>query len=480
VLRFHLNGQPVEVDASPTTTLLDYLRHTRRLTGTKEGCDEGDCGACTVAMLDPHAHGGPRWRAVNSCLVMLGMVDGHQLVTVEGLAQGDRLHPAQAAMVDRLGSQCGYCTPGVVMSLFEATYRTDLDDLAKRDDQLCGNLCRCTGYRPIRAALDDVAGQRPEDPFLGALANAEALAPVHHEAEGARFDAPTTATALVALLAEHPQARIVCGATDLGLTLTKRKGTLPHLISVSRVPELAALSTADGVHTLGATVTLTDLEAWAQTALPILARTLRFFGSRQIKHRATLGGNLCNASPIGDLPPVLLALDATLVLLGPEGERTLPIDQFFLDYRKTALRGGEIVKAIRVRSPASGAHVGSYKVSRRRELDISAVCMAAVVTTDAQGVVDHVRVAYGGMAAIPTRVAAVEHALLGQPWTEHSVAAAAAQLPEALTPIGDHRGSAWYRATVAQNLLLGFFHETATAPSAALPDRPTSTLQGAP
>jgi xanthine dehydrogenase small subunit len=476
-IRFFLNDRPVEaVDQPPTTTLLNFLR-ARGWTGTKEGCAEGDCGACTVAIVDAEAPGGPRFRAVNGCLVLLPMVQGQRVYTVEGLRRGGVYHPVQEAMVEAMGSQCGYCTPGVVMSLFEACYRDDLDRPAKLDDQLCGNLCRCTGYRPIRDAAVKIAGLRPDDSFRAALAEAPGERGFVSDAPGQFFATPTTEAALWQALAEHPGAKFICGGTDLSLAVTKRFEALPEVISLEGLPGLRTIGRRDdGGWRIGATALLADLEAATEGALEPLHRMLRFFASRQIKNRATIGGNLCNASPIGDLAPVLLALDAELELRSAAGSRRVDIDRFFLDYRRTALAPGEILAAIEIPPLGAGALASSYKVSKRRELDISAVAAAFVVEIGEGGVVTTIRAGYGGVAATPVRASHFEAAIRGRPWTRASVEAAILALADDFTPIDDHRASAWYRRTLAANLARGFFLETAEGPRPDLPQRPSGTV----
>jgi xanthine dehydrogenase small subunit len=480
-LRFNLNGVWIEERGlSPTTTLLRYLRDRRHLTGTKEGCAEGDCGACSVAVAELGADGQPVWRSVNSCLVMLPMLQGKHVVTVEALKVGDAYHPAQVAMAKALGSQCGYCTPGIVMSLFEATYRKDLDAPWKLDDQLCGNLCRCTGYRPIRDAAEAVAGTCPRDSFSEALpaAKPESMA-MHYEAAGQRFTTPGTFDELWAELDAHPDARFVVGGTDLSLEVTKKFAVIPKLVSLEGLRELKTATEIDGGFRIGSGVTISELEAFTAERLPSVHRMVRYFAARQIKHRGTVGGNLCTASPIGDLPPAFISLGATAVIRGRAGERRVPLEQFFTGYRKTALAPKEILAAIEVPRVPATARAVSYKVSKRRELDISTVSAALYVDTDAAGVVTTARLAFGGMAATPMRAAGAEAALLGQPWTAETVARAAKAIAADFTPMSDHRGSAAYRSLVAANLLRGFFDETKDVRQPALQPRHASTVQTA-
>ncbi len=478
-VQFHLNGEAVTVtDATPNTTLLDWLRRDARLTGTKEGCAEGDCGACTVAVLDAEAPEGPTWRAINSCLVLLPLVHGQRVVTVEGLApRTGALHPAQQAMVDTLGSQCGYCTPGVVMSLFEATYRQDLRSPWQLDDQLSGNLCRCTGYRPIRDAATQVAGTRPADGFSAAMAAPAAEQPaLRWVTEAGEAHIPTDFDALFDVLDRRPDARLICGATDLGLDVTKQGKRFECLVSLQGLPLRGVTLAPGGGWRIGATTRLSDLELATEHALPPVARMLRFFGSRQIKNRATVGGNLCNASPIGDLAPVLLSLGAVAVIRGRAGERRLPLADFFVAYRKTALAAGEILAAVEVPPLGADAKASAYKVSKRREMDISAVACGLWVAVDAQQTITAARFGFGGMAATPARAPAAEAAVVGQPFSAATFAAAADALRSDFTPLSDHRGSAWYRMTVATNLLKGFFHEVRETAVPLLAARPSGTL----
>jgi xanthine dehydrogenase small subunit len=511
-MHLYLNDERVEIShLDPTTTLLRYLRDEAGLRGTKEGCAEGDCGACTVVVLDPArpTNEGASYRAVNSCLLLLPMLHGKRVYTVESLARGGEPHTAQRALMERLGSQCGYCTPGIVMSLVEATYRPDLSEPWQVDDQLCGNLCRCTGYRPILAAAEAVAGARPEDELArglslwggeGALAEARGGVEVHRaEGAGRALAAPTSLGALWAEWAREPSARLVMGGTDLSLMITKRFERPARLLSLELLPELRGsevevLPSGERRWWVGAGEALSDVERLARERCPSLERMLRFFGARQIKNRGTLGGNLCTASPIGDTPPALLALGASVELRSAAGARLVPLDEFFLGYRQTALRPQELLTRVCVPLPPpidphaphmSARHDRAYKVSKRQELDISAVSAAFSVTLsrplspalDAEPpTITAARLAYGGVAAIPTRARNAEAALIGAPWSEEALERAVAALSLDFTPISDHRGSAWYRATVAGNLLRGFWHEVTEGAPARLPYRPTAAV----
>jgi xanthine dehydrogenase small subunit len=477
-LQLVLNDRALTLDeVDPNLTLLNWLREHAHLTGTKEGCAEGDCGACTVAVLDTRSPFGPSWRAVNACLLPLASLHGARVVTVEGLRSGEAHHPIQAALAERFGSQCGYCTPGFVMSMFEAAHRDDLDADWKFDDQLCGNLCRCTGYRPIREALHAIAGKHPRD-GLGEQAQEPQPAdqPLEHTAGHRRFSLPTSLAGVFEALRADPDARLIAGATDLGLEITKRDVRFSHLVSLDAVPELHGIVHTEAGWSIGAGVHLSDVERWADAELVPLARMLRFFGSRQIKNRATLGGNLCNASPIGDTAPVLLALNATVVLQAPGSVRRVPLDEFFLAYRKTALRHGEVLTRVEIPRPPEDARLGAYKVSKRREMDISSVALGALIRVDAHGLVTEARLAFGGMAATPARAHKAEQALIGSSWDQPAVESAVAALTQDFHPVSDHRGSAWYRATVAGNLLRGLLLETSRPGCARLPDRPSATI----
>ncbi len=523
--QFRLNGQPVRVDGvSPNVTLLDFLR-ARGWRGTKEGCAEGDCGACSVALVERDAAGKPCYRSINSCLALLPMVAGREIVTVEGvrgLANGSAaaandsslagLHPVQRCLVERHGSQCGYCTPGFVMSMVEGYYRDDLKEQWQISDQLNGNLCRCTGYRPIAAAAAAslCASSRCAPPISDpSAADAPAL---DYAADGQRFHQPATLAELLALRSRHPHAALLAGATELGLEVNKKFYRFETIISLAGVRELQEIRRLpEGGWSLGAAAPLTRIEealrAVAEapnTPEAALLKMMWVFGARAIRNRATLGGNLGNASPIGDLAPVLLALDAQVVLRSHEGgERILRLDDFFTGYRRTAMHASEIIYAVRISSstwegpaqgkngtnghhPASGGCrlLDCFKVSRRREMDISIVSAAFRIDLDTRNRVVQARLAYGGVAATTVRARRTEAALLGQPWNEATLARVLPILSDELHPINDVRGSAEYRRGLITSLLEKFFaldgspeplaidKRPITQPPALLPSRP--------
>lgn len=476
-LRFLLGDKLVEIDrCDPTLTVLDWLRLDQRMTGTKEGCAEGDCGACTVVVgrLD---RGRLRYEAINACIRFLPTLDGCQLLTVEHLKSADgALHPVQQAMVECHGSQCGFCTPGFVMSLLALRLNEAEPSVGRIEDALAGNLCRCTGYEPIIAAgrrMDEIAPRKADRFLLERETVAARLAALNDtktlalEGEAGRFYAPATVEALAELVAAHPQATLVAGATDVGLWVTKAMKRLDPVISLGRVKALRAI-TDEGDHLrFGAMAGHIDVRAALAGLSPQLDELMRRFGGEQVRNAGTIGGNIANGSPIGDLPPALIALDATLVLArraeaGIE-RRSMPLESFFIEYRKQDRRPGEFVEAVLVPKLAEGALFHASKVSKRFDEDISAVCGAFRLTLGSDGRVSEARLAYGGMAGIPKRAAAAEAALVGQPWDDKAVTAAIAALPQDFSPLDDMRASAHYRLTIAGNLLRRFLIETTQA-----------------
>jgi len=481
-IRFFHRGAVVEVDAAaPTRTVLDWLREDARCTGTKEGCNEGDCGACTVVIGEPAAPGDPAavrglsLQTVNACIQFLPTLNGKALFTVEDLKamNADKLHPVQQAMVECHGSQCGFCTPGFVMSLWSAyEHHSACSTQPTRQqlaDELSGNLCRCTGYRPI---LD--AGQRMFDlptvaldtaPVLAALASmARESAFSYTVADGGdRFDAPTTLTELAALREQNPRAQLLAGSTDIGLWVNKQFRALGDIIYVGAVAEMKRIAEqrVDNTNELyiGAGASLEAAWAALTRRVPELTDVWLRFASPPIRNAGTMGGNVANGSPIGDSAPVLIALDAQIELRRGARVRRLPLADFYLDYMKNQLEAGEFVQGIAVPLAAMAREVRAYKISKRFDCDISALCAALAIELDA-GRVKAVRLSYGGMAAIVKRAGKAETALLGQPWTQASVNAAKAALAEDFTPLSDMRASAAYRLQVAQNLLQRFWLET--------------------
>ncbi|MDH4059448.1 MAG: xanthine dehydrogenase small subunit [Aquincola sp.] len=473
-IRFVHRGRIVEVRGADTTrTLLDWLREDARDCGTKEGCAEGDCGACTVLVGDRQG-AGVRWKNVNACIQLLPMLDGKAVLTVEGLkpaaqACGAALHPAQQAMIDCHGSQCGFCTPGFVMSMVHVYERDRAAPKAPSRqqvaDDLAGNLCRCTGYRPILDAAQRMfelpAVVLPDAAIAQALDTLAVDPPLAYtDARGARCLVPRSADALAALYDAHPHARLLAGCTDIGLWVNKQHKALPLLIATTGIAELSRIEArADGTLVIGAAASLEA--AWSALAArhPELAEMWLRFASPPVRHAGTMGGNVANGSPIGDGAPVLIALDASVVVQRGSRRRRVRLDAFYLDYMKNALEPGEFVREIEVPLPAH-THLRTYKLSKRFDSDISGLAAGLSLTLDAAGIVRDARLAFGGMAAIVKRAAHAEAALRGQPWTEAAADAAASALARDFTPITDLRASASYRQRAAANLLRRFWLET--------------------
>jgi len=472
-VRFLLDGERIELDdVTPTRTVLQFLREDLGRSGTKEGCAEGDCGACTVVVGERDAQGRLRLGAVNACIRFLPTLDGLELFTVESLrGSNGTLHPVQQAMVDCHGSQCGFCTPGFVMSLF-ALYKTRADvSRVDADHALAGNLCRCTGYRPIIDAAkamygypaDDAdwlrqpasagsAGDRERARRLAALDDGSELA---IPAQGGAFFAPRSLARLAALVEQHPDATLLAGATDVGLWVTKQHRDLGTVISTLRVPELCRIDVDDQYIRLGAAVTLTEAMPVLTEHYPQLEELLLRYGSPPIRNAATVGGNVANGSPIGDSMPALMALDARLTLRQGSATRDVSLDAFYTGYQATVLRQGEFLESIRIPLPVPADRFRSWKVSKRFDQDISAVCAAFRVRLE-DGRVSEARVAFGGMAAMPMRASGCEQALLGRPLTEAGITDALAALDRDFSPISDMRASETYRRRVCANLLRRF------------------------
>ena len=474
-VRFIRRGRIVErPDFAPTETLLDHLRLHERAYGAKEGCAEGDCGACTVAAGRLDENGRVTYAPVNSCILLLGMVDGAEIVTVEDLASSSRrLHPVQRALVDAHASQCGFCTPGFVMSLFTLYHAGRRADRATVNDWLAGNLCRCTGYRPIAdAALACCTGEADDD-FTGRAAETAArLAGLGDDADvfagddGAFFAAPATEDALAALCARYPDATIVGGATDVGLWITKQLCELPRIVHTGRVARLREVREMEDRIEIGAAATYSEAEEALRSIDPDVGEMLRRLGSKQVRSAGTVGGNIANGSPIGDTPPVLIALGASIELRHRDARRTLALEDFFLGYGRQDRAPGEIVTGVTVPRLGPGEHFRCYKISKRFDQDISAL-LGAFRFRIRRGRVTEARIAYGGMAATPKRAPATERRVAGIGLRDPaSWSAAAEALAEDFSPIGDHRASAPYRLRVARSLLVKALTEIAGRPTA--------------
>ncbi|MEA3054233.1 MAG: xanthine dehydrogenase small subunit [Sphingomonadales bacterium] len=439
MIRFLLDGEVIEAkDVDPSGTVLDYLRYTLRRTGTKEGCAEGDCGACTV-LLGELGKSGVEWRAVNACILFLPMIDGKALRTVESLGGS---HPVQREMVERHGSQCGFCTPGFVMSLYGRSLGAAGTRGVPVGDVIAGNLCRCTGYGPILAAGEAVpmAAER-DDATVEAL---RALRPAYGH--------PASADELADLLLAHPETRIVAGATDVGLWVTKQLRDLGPTVFIGDVADLRQIDESPEAVTLGAAVRYSEAREALARLHPDLGELVRRIGGVQVRNAGTIGGNIANGSPIGDMPPALIALGAELTLRRGSERRTIALEDFFLSYGKQDLVPGEFVESVRIPRPSSDMLIRVVKLSKRFDSDISGVCGAFALRIG-DGIVTQARIAFGGMAGIPARAPGCEAALTGRPWTGASVEAAAQALAGDYEPLDDLRGSAAYRRKVAANLL---------------------------
>ncbi len=449
-VQFLLNGETVRVEGeTPTRTLLDWLRETRGLKGTKEGCNEGDCGACTVMVSD---HNGSR--AVNACILFLPQLHGKAVRTVEGISgPDDKMHPVQTAMVTHHGSQCGFCTPGFIVSMAVA-HKNGRRDF---NDQLAGNLCRCTGYAPIIRAAEAAAEERVPDWMADDLAALKAGQSGHV--------IPGSSDELAEWYAAHPDAVLVGGATDVGLWVTKRLDELEDVAFLAGVEDLKQIEIGADAIRIGACATVTDIAATIAPLHPGFAEMLRRYGSVQVRNAATIGGNIANGSPIGDSPPALIALGARLHLRKGDKRRDIAIEDFFIDYGKQDRAPGEFVEFVTI--PRQADRLKCYKISKRFDQDISAVCGCISIAV-ADGIVTQARIAFGGMAGTPKRAKAAEAAIVGQPWTAETTRAAMAAMAKDYTPMSDMRASAEYRMQTAQALLMRYYLEDQGGPTNVL------------
>jgi xanthine dehydrogenase small subunit len=468
-IRFLLNGAPrAEAGVPPTMTVLDWLRLRARLTGTKEGCAEGDCGACSI-VVGREVEGKLAYEAVNACLMMVPQLDGCAVLTVEGLAGSDgTLHPVQQALIDTDATQCGFCTPGFAMAMLAFHHGGEPGADNPIHEALAGNLCRCTGYRAIVEACRRIASG-PADRFASdapgtaaALRELPAATDYRHGAQA--YLAPRSLAELLAARAQHPDAVLLAGGTDLGLRVSKDREAFPLVISIAQVAELRRITSSADALELGGAVTYTQALPDLDRHFPSFGALVRRIGSRQIRNLGTIAGNLATASPIGDTLPCLMALDAAVTLASQSGERTMLVEDFITGYRQNALAPNEVIASIRIPFVPAGHAFAAYKLSKRFDQDISAVIGAFRLDLQS-GKVRALRAAYGGMAARAMRAPRVETALVGRPWQPAWTGDIDTLLARDFTPIGDHRGGAAYRLRAAGGLLRRFLRETtSTAP----------------
>ena len=450
-IQFALNGVTTNVSCRPDTTVLEWLREDAVLRGTKEGCAEGDCGACTVLVRNAKTQSakGTQYRPVNSCILLMGQLEGASLITVEGLSDGENdLHPIQKHMAENGSSQCGYCTPGIVASLAGLLqYNTDPTD-DQIHDALAGNLCRCTGYKPIVEAALKAAREGVIPLSKIRMSRAKPVV----EGDNSIFHLPASLSELLALKSKRKKAILLAGGTDLSLDVAHAKARWDEVILTQHVVELRNIEKSKTHLILGSAVTWDEALPHLEKYWPQFAQLVRRFGSVQIRSKGTIGGNIGNASPIGDGPPALIALGATLHLANQKGARELPMDSFFIDYRKTALKPGEVIVSIQIPLPKVSDEFYVYKISKRFDQDISTVCGAFFVS-EQKGIIEECRLAFGGMAAVPKRCKGAEKALIGKPLTSEVLKIAKREIAKEFNALSDMRGSAKYRMTVASNLL---------------------------
>ncbi len=477
-IRFLLNDQMIELDKVPSSmTVLDYLRLERRLCGTKEGCAEGDCGACTI-LVGRLTGGELVYETVNACIRFVGSLDGCHVVTIEHLKASDgTLHPIQQAMVGHHGSQCGFCTPGIVMSLYGLWMSKPAPSNREVETALQGNLCRCTGYEPIVRAAQAVSACPDKDPLVAerhsTIERLEALrdnARVENKDTDDLFILPASLDDLAKVRAAYPDSTIVAGSTDVGLWVTKHMRPISPAIFISHLDELHQIEKIEGGLSIGACVTYSELLPVLNDHLPELCEYWGRIGGTQVRNMGTVGGNVANGSPIGDTPPVLIALGASLTLRCGKEQRTMPLEDFFIDYGKQDRQTGDFIEAIHIPFPGDGDHFKAYKISKRRDEDISAVAAAFRLCVEG-GIVTNAVLAYGGMAATPKRASAVEKLLIGKPWTQDTIVNALQGIDEDFTPLSDWRASSAYRSLIAKNLLRRFYLEITGEGSNTVLDR---------
>lgn len=452
---------------TPNTTVLEYLRDNPRFKGTKEGCAEGDCGACTVVLAEIGKNGSLVYKAVNSCLVFLPKLHGRQLITIESLEDDSgNLHPIQKAMIDQHGSQCGFCTPGMIMSLFAYYKSNDFFDRDKVIDAISGNLCRCTGYKSIIRAAEQAMFEKAKDHFsakeeeIRDLLKSIPAGTIEIKKENFLYLIPDNLKDTLALRKKHTRAVIIGGGTDLALKVTQENQSIPEIIDLSRTDELKRISILKEGVSIGGSVTINELSDLSKTILPAINEICRVFASRQIRHMATIAGNIGTASPIGDLIPVLMAYEAEIILLSEEQKRRLPLADFIRGYRQTDIHSAEIIHSIFIPFPAPGIILRAYKISKRKDMDITSVGAAFRLLLDKSNVVQSIKIVYGGMAASCMRAEVTENFLEGKLWIKNRVEDAAELLYNDFSPLSDVRAGEKFRRRAAANLLIKFWSET--------------------
>jgi xanthine dehydrogenase small subunit len=458
-ISFLLNNELVSLtDIDTNLTVLEYLREVRYSVGTKEGCASGDCGACTVVVAQLSSTEELHYKSMNACITFIGSLHGKQLITIEHLKESAKLHSVQQSMVDNHGSQCGFCTPGFVMSSFALHKNNPKPSREDVLEDLAGNLCRCTGYRPIIDAAAEPTTD--EDSFakhyqqtLKQLIKLNKAPSVRLENNLSSYFAPKNIDELAEELLKHPDSALLAGGTDLALEVTQQLISFKRLISVGNVSELNYINEEDDKIIIGAAVPISQIKTLLENEFPDFGEMLERFGAKQVRNNATLGGNIGNASPIGDMPPALIVLGAAVTLQRGSTLRTIPIEDYFLDYKKTVLKESEFIREIIIPKSKKNQHLKLYKISKRFDDDISAVLAAFFIELE-DNKIKTIRIAFGGMAAIPKRAEKTEKALLNRVLTEESIKAAQLQLIDDFQPLSDVRASAAYRMKVAQNLLM--------------------------
>jgi xanthine dehydrogenase small subunit len=472
-ISFLLNNEPVSLtDIDANLTVLEYLRELRQSVGTKEGCASGDCGACTVVVAQLSSKQQLQYESINACIAFIGSLHGKQLITIEHLKESAKLHSVQQSMVDNHGSQCGFCTPGFVMSSFALHKNNPKPSREDVLEDLAGNLCRCTGYRPIIDAavepiIDDDSFTKHYQQTVKQLIELNKAPSVRLENTLGGYFAPKNIDELAEELLKHPNSTLLAGGTDLALEVTQQLASFERLISLGNVCELKVINEEQDKITIGAAVPLSQIKTLLENEYADLAELISRFGAKQVRNNATLGGNIGNASPIGDMPPALIVLGAQMTLQKGSTLRTIMIEDYFLDYKKTVLKESEFIREIIIPKTKKNQHIKLYKISKRFDDDISAVLAAFFIELE-DNKIKTIRIAFGGMAAIPKRAQRTEHVLLNKALTEENIMAAQLQLLDDFQPLSDVRASAAYRMKVAQNLLMKCYLEISHSPSSKI------------